>query len=490
MKPYAILLDLNGVIEDTSQFHAYREHLVLNALSDAAPTETVAQACVETRQLLQRTLGHALPEFHLIFWEEMLRRCGAPPTYSRTARIYERFLDSYLPTSALFSDVRRFLPQAKASAKLGVLSNANSLRARRFLEYHGIHDAFDAITISHDTPCTKPDRELFRLACARLGVEPREALMVGDRVDNDATGARDAGMAAVLLTRSGTVPSGYAGETARSLDEVRARILELPLEPIEASHATVAEMVAVVVCGGRGTRLAAVTQGRQKCLTDIQGKPILHYVLDRLLELGIRRYDFIAGASAADVDACVRPYLAARAERIRVLPIIGESTGASIAMYWQEYREPSRDILYTHGNIIVQPDAARRLVMDAVAAPDQDIVVLASPEWVADTHPGLVSRNGNVVQIHSDVNGNDRRGLCSVGMAVVRRHVNLTAATLPPKSMFEDIVDRERTAGRITVGCCFTDTPWEHLGTPADFARLNGAHHDLAQFRLLSNRPV
>ena len=487
MNPSALLLDLNGVIEDTSQFDAYREHLVLNALSDAAPSEILAQAAIATRQTLQRTLGHALPEFHLIFWDEMLRRCGALPTYSRTARIYERFLDAYLPTSALFGDVRRFLAQTKSSAKLGVLSNANSLRARRFLEYHGIHDAFDAITISHDTPCTKPDRELFLLACTRLGVEPRNTLMIGDRVDNDAVGAHDAGMSAVLLTRDGVVPPGYAGETARSLDDVRARILRLPPEPVEASHATVADMVAVVVCGGRGTRLAAVTQGRQKCLTDIQGRPILHYVLDRLIEVGIRRYDFIAGGSAEDVDACVRPYLETRAESIRVLPIAGESTGASMAMYWQEYREPSRDVLYTHGNIIVQPEVARRLVMEALAAPERDVVLLASPEWVADTHPGLVSRNGSVVQIRSDVSGNDRRGLCSVGMAVIRKHVNLSATTLPPNSMFEDIVDRERSAGRVVVGCCFSDSPWEHLGTPVDFARLNGAQHDLAKLRLLSN---
>lgn len=489
--PKAVLLDLNGVLEDTSSFDAYRDQLIVHTLREVADASSIAGAARTVRDFLQTALRHQLPEFHLVFWEEILSRTGTRPAYSRLAQYYERFLEAYLPISALYLDVPHFLERVRPVARLGVLSNANSLRARRFLEYHGLYDAFDAVTISHDTPCTKPDRELFQLAAARLGTSPDETLMIGDRVDNDIAGAAAAGMRSVLLARTGlpdTIPAGIT--VARDLREVASTLLHLPDEVVASQRSTTSHMVAVVVCGGKGTRLATITHGRQKCLTDIQGRAILLYVIDRLLELGIRRFDFIAGASAEEIESEVQPYLRGRAEDVRVLPVTGSSTGESMATYWRDYRDPRRDVVYTHGNIIVAPEATKRLVVEALSARDADVVFLGSPEWVADTHAGLVSRNGQVIQIGTDVSGADRRGLCSVGMAVIRAHVRFSGAPLDPKSMFEDVVDRERVNSGLRVGCCFADTPWEHLGTPLDYARLNGVNDDSAKLRLLLDRPM
>jgi HAD superfamily hydrolase (TIGR01549 family) len=486
-----ILLDLNGVLEDTSSFEVYRDQLVVHTLREVADAPTVLTAAQQSREFLQAALQHQLPEFHLVFWEEILSRIGARPAYSRLAHYYERFLEAYLPISALYQDVPEFMEQVRPVAKLGVLSNANSLRARRFLEYHGLYDAFDAVTISHDTPCAKPQQELFHLAAARLATLPEETLMIGDRVDNDIAGAAGAGMRAVLLARGGIPYDAPPGITVvTNLREIAADVLQLPMITETPRRNTAHQMVAVVVCGGKGTRLANITHGRQKCLTDIHGRAILLYVIDRLLELGIRRFDFIAGASAAEVDEEVRPYLASTAEHVRVLPIIGSSTGESMATYWRDHRDPRRDVVYTHGNIIVAPEATKRLLVEALSARESDIVFLGSPEWMADTHAGLVSRNGQVIQIGTDVSGIDRRGLCSVGMAVIHAQVRFSDAPLDPKSMFEDVVERERLDGHLRVGCCFTDTPWEHLGTPADYARLNGVNDDSAKLRLLLDRSV
>ena len=42
---------------------------------------------------------------------------------------------------------------------------------------------------------TKPDPRIFLLACAEAGVDPADAVMVGDRLRTDALGAVDAGLA-------------------------------------------------------------------------------------------------------------------------------------------------------------------------------------------------------------------------------------------------------------------------------------------------------
>jgi len=61
----------------------------------------------------------------------------------------------------------------------------------------------------------KPDVRLFLRACDDLGVEPRETIMVGDRIDNDIAPARWLGMTAIRL-RTGR----HAGQQPRAHDEV------------------------------------------------------------------------------------------------------------------------------------------------------------------------------------------------------------------------------------------------------------------------------
>ncbi|HEY6795164.1 MAG TPA: HAD family hydrolase [Kineosporiaceae bacterium] len=49
----------------------------------------------------------------------------------------------------------------------------------------------------------KPDPAVFHLACERLGLPPGEVAYVGDELDVDARGARDAGLTGVWLDRHG-----------------------------------------------------------------------------------------------------------------------------------------------------------------------------------------------------------------------------------------------------------------------------------------------
>ena len=57
----------------------------------------------------------------------------------------------------------------------------------------------DEIIVSGDVGVEKPDREIFEIACERLGIAPAEAVYVGDNRKNDVDGALGAGMRAVWL---------------------------------------------------------------------------------------------------------------------------------------------------------------------------------------------------------------------------------------------------------------------------------------------------
>ncbi|MGH9398736.1 MAG: HAD-IA family hydrolase, partial [Thermoanaerobaculia bacterium] len=76
----------------------------------------------------------------------------------------------------------------------------------RLLDALGLARRFATLAVSAIEQTGKPDPEIFRRACARVGVPPQEALHVGDSLAEDYEGARAAGLSAVLLDRHGLHP--------------------------------------------------------------------------------------------------------------------------------------------------------------------------------------------------------------------------------------------------------------------------------------------
>lgn len=74
------------------------------------------------------------------------------------------------------------------------------------------------VVTSAATGAAKPDPAIFRRALGLLGVEANAAVHVGDSLDKDIAGARDAGIRAILVARRADPPSGV--EAIRSLAEL------------------------------------------------------------------------------------------------------------------------------------------------------------------------------------------------------------------------------------------------------------------------------
>ncbi len=116
----------------------------------------------------------------------------------------------------------------------GALETISELRARGFrigliticsddvpalwpeTPFHGL---FDAEVFSCSVGLRKPDPRIYRLACEQLGVEPSEAVFVGDGANDELAGAERAGMKAVLLEREGE-EQDWPGCRIRSLPEL------------------------------------------------------------------------------------------------------------------------------------------------------------------------------------------------------------------------------------------------------------------------------
>jgi putative hydrolase of the HAD superfamily len=84
---------------------------------------------------------------------------------------------------------------------------------------------FDAEVFSNAVGLSKPDPRIYLHCCELLGVEPHEAMFVGDGANDELGGARRVGMDAILIHRPGEDPfwpevAGWDGPRVTSIPEV------------------------------------------------------------------------------------------------------------------------------------------------------------------------------------------------------------------------------------------------------------------------------
>ena len=93
------------------------------------------------------------------------------------------------------------LAKLKPRYKLGVIANQPPCLDGRLKSY-GLLDYFDALFGSGDVGLAKPDVEFYKYAINAVGCSPAEAVMIGDRLDNDVYPAKKAGMKTIRLLSS------------------------------------------------------------------------------------------------------------------------------------------------------------------------------------------------------------------------------------------------------------------------------------------------
>jgi putative hydrolase of the HAD superfamily len=102
---------------------------------------------------------------------------------------------------ACYPGVAAALAGLRARCPVGLVTDGDPRVQRAKLAALGLGDAFDVMVLSDELgrQFRKPHPAPFRAALAGLGVDPGEALFVGDRPDKDVAGAAGAGMACIRV---------------------------------------------------------------------------------------------------------------------------------------------------------------------------------------------------------------------------------------------------------------------------------------------------
>jgi putative hydrolase of the HAD superfamily len=146
---------------------------------------------------------------------------GLPVEDALHVTAVERYLQHWAPVSIARDDALPVLTALKKRGlRTGLLSNTHWPRAQHesWLERDGLLDLLDGRVYTSDLEHVKPHPEAFGAVLDAVGVDPADAVFVGDRLHDDVAGAKDLGMRAVWL-RNDVVPR-YDVEPDATIDQL------------------------------------------------------------------------------------------------------------------------------------------------------------------------------------------------------------------------------------------------------------------------------
>ncbi|HXW07533.1 MAG TPA: HAD family hydrolase [Vicinamibacterales bacterium] len=155
----------------------------------------------------------------------LLEAAGEAEDSERAAVAARRYRHAYVEARRPIAGAAALLQALRARVRIGIVTNNLLEEQQQKLRHCGLETCVTHLIVSEEARVSKPDPAIFRIALARLGCEPAEAVMVGDSWPNDVRGARAAGIPAVWFNRRGEM----CPEPGAGVPELRA------LEPTDAA---------------------------------------------------------------------------------------------------------------------------------------------------------------------------------------------------------------------------------------------------------------
>ncbi|EHB68689.1 MULTISPECIES: HAD family hydrolase [Paenibacillus] len=148
----------------------------------------------EWRARQERRMNGSFPTFHAVIRDILEQRSLSYP-HEHVEQLYRaRVEEKGLPFQSIRSDILEMLDLLKKRGiKLGLISNCTEEEVIHFGR-SPLASCFDEVIFSYEVGMAKPQKEIYLMACERLGVTPEESIFVGDGGSDELRGARDAGL--------------------------------------------------------------------------------------------------------------------------------------------------------------------------------------------------------------------------------------------------------------------------------------------------------
>ena len=227
---------------------------------------------------------------------------------------------------------------------------------------------------------------------------------------------------------------------------------------------------AVVMAGGRGTRLGALTKDRPKPLMTVAGRSIIEWIVLNLVGGGVRRVYVSVNYLAEQIVEHLGDgsHLGCEISYLHENPDQPLGTAGSLALLREQHGLPEHPLLVMNGDLMVQFDVGDLLAAHERRAADGDG---RHPHVRA---PGAVRRGGERGRPGAaDMSEKPTLGVeINAGVYAVSPQALVLVPSGRPSTM-PDLVQSCLDDGR-RVASWLLASEWIDVGTPTDLARAKG----------------
>ena len=181
----AVLFDMDGVLVDSldAWFHTYNDALKSFGFKELGKKE------------FAKGFGSPI--------EQDINDHFIGKTVKEVANRYNANFIKRKKLVKIFPESKKILSELKKrKIKLALLTNSTTFIALSILKHHKIRKYFDVILAMEDVKKRKPAPDMVLKACKKLGVKPKNAIIVGDTM-NDMIAGKRAGCITVGYTIKG-----------------------------------------------------------------------------------------------------------------------------------------------------------------------------------------------------------------------------------------------------------------------------------------------
>ncbi len=150
----------------------------------------------------------------------------------------------------------------------------------------------------------------------------------------------------------------------------------------------------IILAAGQGKRLLPYTQGKPKCLVEIQGRPILGWQLLVLLSQGIEEIVVMVGYRAQEVEEYLKKEFADL--KIHTLYNPDYATTDNLWTCWLASPEMNKDFLLLNGDTLFEPQVLKRLLLQAKAPAT---ITINRKESYDEDDMKVISQRGRLLEV-------------------------------------------------------------------------------------------
>ena len=185
-------MDAGGVILDESEAEETSAQVAVQVLRTVVPDYSVHDYWSDAEEAI-KCFCPSVPQY--VFWKALNR------DMSLFDQLYVAYLGEFRqhrPPLRLTQGLESEIQAISDDLKLGIAGQYGK-ELLGVLEEHSILGRFTYRLTQDDLATTKPDLRFFESIVKRCGVDPRECIMVGDRIDKDVIPAKFLGMKTILI---------------------------------------------------------------------------------------------------------------------------------------------------------------------------------------------------------------------------------------------------------------------------------------------------